>query len=182
MASTMLSKLGTGGSIFWAILLIVIGVVAIGVPLVAASGVVMYLAWLIVIAGAVQFVHAFQSKGVGNLIWKLLVAVFYLAVGAYLLTNPLLAVAAMTLALAIFFVAEGVSDLVVWIQNRKADGAGWILVDGVVTLVLGVMIWRQWPSSALWVIGALVGINMIMTGVTRLMINLAARRVREAVS
>ena len=67
-----------------------------------------------------------------------------------------------------------------WIQNRHADGAGWILLDGVVTLALGVMIWRQWPSSSLWVIGTLVGINMIMTGVTRLMINLAARRVRKA--
>jgi uncharacterized membrane protein HdeD (DUF308 family) len=49
-------------------------------------------------------------------------------------------------------------------------------MDGIVTLILGLLVWRQWPSSSLWVIGTLVGISMIFTGATRLMISLAARR------
>jgi uncharacterized membrane protein HdeD (DUF308 family) len=66
--------------------------------------------------------------------------------------------------------------LAAYFQNRHAGGSGWLLMDGIVTLILGLLVWRQWPSSSLWVIGTLVGISMIFTGTTRLMISLAARR------
>ena len=84
--------------------------------------------------------------------------------------------AAMTLVLAIVCFAEGITDLAAYLQNRKFAGSGWILLDGIVTLILALMIWRHWPASALWAFGVLVGIGMIMTGVTRLMITLAARK------
>ncbi len=182
MATETLSKLGTGGSIFWSILLIILGAVAIGVPLVTASGVVIFLAWLILLAGAVLLIQAFLSNGVGGMIWKVLAAVVYLAAGAFLLTHPVMALAALTLMLAIFFVAAGIAELATWFQNRGARAAGWLLFSGLVSLVLGAMIWMQWPSSALWAIGTLVGVNMIMTGVSRLMVNLAARGVRRALA
>jgi uncharacterized membrane protein HdeD (DUF308 family) len=86
--------------------------------------------------------------------------------------------ASFTLALAFFFVAEGVMDLIAYFQNRSAEGAGWILFDGIVTLILGILVWRHWPSSSGWVIGTLVGISLVMTGITRLMLSLAARRIR----
>ena len=103
-------------------------------------GVVLVIAWLIVFSGGFQFIHAFQSKGIGSIVWKLLVAVLYLIVGLYFLMNPLLGVAAFTFALAIFFVAEGLVDLVAYFQNRSAIGSGWILFDGIVTLILGLMV------------------------------------------
>ena len=96
--------------------------------------------------------------------------------------NPLIGIAGFTLALAIFFVAEGVMDLVAYSQNRNAGGSGWILVDGIITLILGLLVWRQWPSRSLWVIGTLAEISMIMTGTARLMISLAARRVEHSVA
>ena len=111
-----------------------------------------------------------------------MVAILYLIVGIYFLLNPLLGVASFTLVLAVFFVVEGVFDLVAYFQNRSAQGSVWVLVDGIVTLILGALVWRQWPSSSLWVIGTLVGISMIMTGTTRLMISLAARRVEPGVA
>jgi uncharacterized membrane protein HdeD (DUF308 family) len=73
----------------------------------------------------------------------------YLVFGIYFLLHPLLGVASFTLALAIFFVVEGVMDLVVYFQNLNADGSGWILLNGVVTLLLGVLVWKQWPFSSL---------------------------------
>jgi uncharacterized membrane protein HdeD (DUF308 family) len=177
---TEISTLGSGKSTVWAILLIVFGFLAIALPLSTSWGVVVVIAWLIVFSGAFQFIHAFQSKGIGNIVWKLLVAVLYLIIGLYFLMNPLLGVAAFTFALAIFFVAEGVFDLVAYFQNRNAGGSGWILFDGVVTLILGLMVWRQWPSSSLWVIGTLVGISMIMTGTTRLMLSFASRSLQRS--
>ena len=178
MAQTKLANLGSG-SIVWAILLIVFGFLAITLPLATSFGVVIVIAWLIVLSGGFQFIHAFQSKGAGSVLWKVLVAILYLIAGIYFLMNPVIGVAAFTLALAIFFVAEGVVDLAAYFQNRNAGGSGWILLDGIVTLILGLLVWRQWPSSSLWVIGTLVGISMIFTGTTRLMISLAARRVEH---
>jgi uncharacterized membrane protein HdeD (DUF308 family) len=177
MAQAKLANLGSGTSIVWAILLIVFGFLAIALPFATSFGVVVVIAWLIVLSGGFQFIHAFQSKGAGSILWKLLVAIVYLIAGIYFLMNPVIGVAGFTLALAIFFVAEGVMDLVAYFQDRNARGSGWILADGVITLILGLLVWRQWPSSSLWVIGTLVGISMIFTGTTRLMISLAVRRV-----
>jgi uncharacterized membrane protein HdeD (DUF308 family) len=176
MANTELSSLGSGKSIVWAIVVILFGFLAIALPLATSLGVVIVIAWLILLAGGFQLIHAFQSKGIGSTLWKVVVAILYVAVGIYFLLNPLLGVASFTLALAIFFVAEGGLDLVIYFQNRTAGGAGWILLNGIITLILGIMVWRQWPSSSLWLIGTLVGFSMIMTGTARLMISLAARR------
>ncbi len=176
MAPAGLSTLGSGKSIVWAIILIIFGFLAIALPFATSWGVVVVIAWLIVFSGGFQFIHAFQSQGVGHILWKVLVAILYLIVGIYFLLHPILGVAAFTFALAIFFVVEGVIDLVAYFQTRAIPGSGWILFDGIVTLILGLLVWRQWPSSSLWVIGTLVGISMIMTGTTRLMMSLAARR------
>ena len=179
-AHNTLRTLGSGKSIVWAIPLIAFGFSAIALPFATSLGVVLVIAWLIVFSGGFQVIHAFQSKGIGSIVWKLLVAVLYLIVGLYFLINPLLGVAAFTFALAIFFVAEGLVDLVAYFQNRSATGSSWILFDGIVTLILGLMVWRQWPSSSLWVIGALVGISMILTGTTRLMLSVAARGLQHS--
>jgi len=171
-----LETLGSGKSIVWAILLIVFGFLAIALPFATSWGVVLILAWLIIFSGGFQFIHAFRSTGAGNILWKVLVAIVYLIFGIYLLLHPLIGIAALTLVLAVFFVIEGILDLVAYFQNRQAGASTWILFDGIITLVLGLLVWRRWPSSSWWVIGTLVGIDLIMTGATRLMLSLAARR------
>ena len=169
-------KRGSSPSIVWSILLIIFGLLAIASPLAASLGVVIVIGWLILFNGAAQLVHAFQSKGIGHITWKLLVAVVYLVAGVYLVLHPGAGAATLTLVLAIFFFAEGVFDIVGYFSTRKIGGSGWMLLDGIITLVLGVMIWRHWPSSSFWVIGLLVGISMLMTGTTRLMMALAFRK------
>ncbi len=175
-----IASLGSGGSIAWALLLIVFGFLAIALPLGTSLGVVIVLAWLIVLSGGFQFIHAFQSKGAGSIAWKLLVSVLYLVVGLYFLTHPLMGLAGFTLALAYFFLIEGVLDIVAYFQNRSAQGSAWILLDGIITIFLGALVWKHWPSSSAFVIGTLVGISMIMTGTTRLMISMAARRISHS--
>jgi uncharacterized membrane protein HdeD (DUF308 family) len=85
--------------------------------------------------------------------------------------------ASLTLAIAIYLLIEGVLEFVLSFQIRPAHGSGWLLVDGIITLVLAVMIWSTWPSSALWVVGTLVGISMFFSGITRLMLSVAVRRI-----
>jgi uncharacterized membrane protein HdeD (DUF308 family) len=167
-------------SIWFAILLIVLGLLAISLPAIASFGVARVLSWLILIDGIVQFVYAFKSKGVGRTIWKLLVATLYIVVGFYLLANPLLGLAKITLLLAIFFFIEGIFDIVTFIWARKSEGSEWLLLHGIITLLLGVMIWRHWPFSSLWALGTLVGISMLVTGMTRLMMAVKARKLAAA--
>ena len=166
-------------SLVLSIILIIFGLLAIAIPFAASVGIVIIVGWLLLFDGFAQAVHAFQSNGSGHFAWKLLVAVLYVAAGIYLIARPALGVAGFTLALGIFFLAEGISDVVAYFSMRTTVGSGWILLDGVITLLLGLMIWNQWPSSSLWVIGTLVGISMLMTGTTRLMMALAFRRVAK---
>ena len=163
-------------SLILSVILIVFGVLAIALPVATSVGVVILIGWLVVFDGLAQFVHAFQSKGIGHTVWKLLVAILYLAAGGYLISRPALGVAGFTLVLAIFLFAEGATDVVAYFSTGKSGSSPWMLVDGLITLVLGFMIWNRWPVSSLWVIGTLVGISMVMTGTTRLMTALAVRK------
>lgn len=154
----------------------VVGTLAIMLPIAASIGVGRFVGWLMVFDGVVQGVHAFRSKGIGRLSWKLLLAVLYLTAGIYFLLHPFLAVAALTLALAFFFFVHGVLEVVSYLSSRTGLRSPWLLFNGAISIVLGGIIWRHWPSSSLWALGPLVGIGMLMTGMTRLMMALALRR------
>src|SRR5580700_5882398 len=169
-------------SIVWGVLLIIFGMVAVGTPFLAAAAVVGLIAWLIVLAGVVHLMLAFRAHGAGSMIWKLLVGLAYLCFGVYMILHPLLGVISLTLVLASLFLIEGILDIVLFFNMRPLGGSTWVLVDGIVTLLLGLMIYMQWPSSAAWAIGTLVGVSMIVSGVTRVMLSLAVRRATGSVS
>jgi len=169
-------------SILWGVLLIVFGTVAIGSPFLAAVAVNVVVAWLIVLAGAVHLMLAFHAHGAGSMIWKLLVGIAYLFFGAYLIMHPVLGVVSLTLILASLFLIEGILDIVLFFKMRPIQGSTWVLVDGIITLLLGLMIYAQWPSSSAWAIGTLVGISMIFSGVARVMMSLAVRKAMDTAS
>jgi uncharacterized membrane protein HdeD (DUF308 family) len=174
------TRSGSTMSILWGALLIVLGLFAIGSPFIAAVAVEVAVAWLIVFAGIVHIFLAFHAHGAGSVIWRLLVGVAYLAFGGYLILHPLLGVASLTLLLAALFVIEGILDLVMYFKMRPLYGSGWVLVDGIITLVLGGLIYAQWPLSSGWAIGVLVGASMFVSGVTRIAMSLAIRRASAA--
>jgi uncharacterized membrane protein HdeD (DUF308 family) len=93
------------------------------------------------------------------------------------LTHPAAGLQSLTLALAIYLFAEGVLELILSRLLRALPGSTWLLLDGVITLVLAILIWRAWPSSSEWVIGTLVGISMLFSGISRLFLCLAARQI-----
>jgi uncharacterized membrane protein HdeD (DUF308 family) len=78
--------------------------------------------------------------------------------------------------LASLFLVEGVLDIVLFFKARGIRGSGWFLFDGIITLLLGLMIYAQWPSSSAWAIGTLVGVSLIISGVTRVMLALTVRK------
>jgi uncharacterized membrane protein HdeD (DUF308 family) len=163
-------------SILWGVLLIIFGMLAVGSPFLAAVAVSAFIAWLIIFAGVVHLILAFHVHRAGSMIWKLLVGLAYLFFGAYLIMHPVLGVASLTLVLASLFLIEGILDVVLFFQLRSMRGSSWVLLDGIITLVLGVLIYLQWPSSSIWAIGTLVGVSMLISGVTRVMLSLAVRK------
>ncbi|MGA2743153.1 MAG: DUF308 domain-containing protein [Candidatus Sulfotelmatobacter sp.] len=163
-------------SILWGVLLIIFGMVAIGSPFLAAAAVNFLIAWLIVLAGVVHIMLGVRTHGAGSMIWKLLVGVAYLFFGAYLIIHPVLGVASLTLLLAMLFLIEGVLEIILYFNLRSLGGSSWVLIDGIITLLLGGMIYVHWPSSAAWAIGTLVGVSMIISGTSRIMMSLAVRK------
>jgi uncharacterized membrane protein HdeD (DUF308 family) len=82
-------------------------------------------------------------------------------------------VGSLTLVLGCLFLVEGIFDIALFFHVRSFHGAAWILFDGIISLVLGLLIYLQWPSSSAWAIGTLVGVSVIISGVTRLKVSLA---------
>ena len=162
-------------SILCGVLLIVLGVLAVGSPALAAVAVNAVIGWLIVLAGVVHLSLAFYAHKAGSVLWKLLVGIAYVFFGVYLIAHPALGVVSLTLVLASLFLVEGIFDIALFFQMRAIGGSGWILADGIITLALGMMIYVQWPSSSNWAIGTLVGVSLIVSGVTAAILTLGPR-------
>jgi uncharacterized membrane protein HdeD (DUF308 family) len=171
-----LSPKSISWSIALSILLILAGIFAILVPPISGIAITLIFAWAMIFSGITHFVFAFKTHTTGGVIWELLVGAVYLITGVYLLLHPLDALIALTLILAIYLFFEGIVETIQSFQLRPRCGANWLLFDGIVTLILAVMIWRSWPASTVWVVGTLVGISMIFSGLSRLMLSLAAKR------
>jgi uncharacterized membrane protein HdeD (DUF308 family) len=180
MSSIPVVAVGRKESMSWSIvlsiLLIVAGFLAIALPQVAGIAANIVVGWLLVFSGAVHLVYSWQTRSTGGIIWGILIGLVYAVIGGYLLSNPVLGLVSLTLGLAFYLFAEGVLELLMSYLLRAMRGSGWLLFDGIVTLILAAMIWKTWPSSSVWVLGTLVGISMLFSGFSRLMISITARR------
>jgi uncharacterized membrane protein HdeD (DUF308 family) len=163
-------------SIALSVLLIVAGFFAMLIPFLSGVAITLFFGWAMIISGVTHFIFAFKTHTKGGLIWELLIGAVYLFTGVYLILHPLDALLALTLILACYLFFEAIVEFIQYFQLRPRHGAGWLIVDGIITLILAIMIWRSWPASSIWVIGTLVGISMIFSGFSRLMLSLAAKR------
>jgi uncharacterized membrane protein HdeD (DUF308 family) len=121
---------------------------------------------LLLVAGVAQIILAFRSGGMGESIMLVVLGLLGIVAGGYMLSQPGLALGVLTLFLAGFFIAEGIIEIIAAIRARPAPGWGWFLFGGVLSLLLGLMVWRQFPLSGAWAIGTLVGVRLLMSGVS----------------
>ena len=166
----------SGWLIVAAILFIVLGAFAIIEPAVAGLGVALLVGWLLIFGGISHFVSAFEGGGAKRVIFQVLAGVLFVIGGYYLITHPLLGLGTLTLLLAAVILAAGVCEIVTYFRLKSEQASGWMLFNGIVALILGALIWLHWPSSSVWAIGTLVGVNLLLTGITRLMVGLTGRR------
>jgi uncharacterized membrane protein HdeD (DUF308 family) len=181
-STTDVLKQATRMSIGWAIAMLILGVVAILMPFTTGIAVAIFVGWIMVFSGFTYVAYAFGALGAGSFLWRLLVGVAYVAGGGYLAFHPGIGLESLTLVVASIFFAEGIVETVAFFQLRALPGSGWILFDGLMTLVLAYLIFRPWPASSTWVIGTLLGINLIVSGTTRLMYSVSARKTINAIT
>ena len=159
------------------ILIVVAGVMAIFLPMVAGVAATILIGWLLTICGVAHLIFGWHTREMGGLTWGILLGIVYLVAGIYLLLHPIAGLAALTLVLGAYLFAEAILEFILAWRLRHLHGSAWLVFDGIVTLILSALIWTTWPSSSPWAIGTLLGISMIFSGSSRLAVLSAARRV-----
>jgi uncharacterized membrane protein HdeD (DUF308 family) len=159
------------------IVLVVLGVLAILVPMIATIAVTILIGWLFVISGVVGLITTFQMRNAPGFWWSLLSAVLGIVAGIVLLGWPIPGAISLTLLLTVFFIIEGVASIMYALEHRKelTGRWEWMLVSGVVDLILAFIILTGLPGTAAWALGLLVGINMLFGGTSMIAMALHAR-------
>lgn len=170
-------KRDINGSLVIGILLTILGIIAIALPTISTIFAETWLAVILLSAGFAKLVYATQIRGRGGFLWQLLLSGLYIATGIMLVIYPRTGILTLTLLLGSFLLTEGVFELILAFRLRPQQNWTWVLGDGIITLLLGGMIWFQWPFNAPWLLGTLVGVSILFTGISRVMLSLNARSV-----
>ena len=155
------------------IIMILLGLLAIALPFATTLAVAILLGWIILIAGIVQIVNAFKSSGALGLLLELLLGILHIFVGIMLLRNLLAGVITLTFVVGILIFINGAFRVIQAFQLRPAANWGVVLLSGIISIILGILIWSQWPFNAPWLLGLLVGISLCFNGVIIIIIPLA---------
>ena len=163
------------------VIMIILGVLAVGEPMVATLAVTLFAGWLFLFSGIVGFAGMFTARHVPGFWWALITAVLAILVGIYLIWRPLSGTLSLTLAVGAFFGAQGIVQIITAIGHHKVLRSWvWMLVTGIANVILALIIWGGFPGTAEWVLGLLFGINLLLWGFSLVMTALACRAVLDA--
>ncbi len=168
------SPLKWGWLLALGIVLILVGTFSVAVSVVATLASVLLFGWLLLFTGAIEAVYAFRHSKWSGILLHVVNGVLSVVAGFLLVAHPAAGALVLTLLMAMFFMIGGLFRIITPIV-MKLPHRGWLLLSGVVTLLLGIFIWRQLPGAAVWVIGTFVGIDMIFIGWSWVMLALAVR-------
>ncbi|MGB8701827.1 MAG: HdeD family acid-resistance protein [Thermosynechococcaceae cyanobacterium] len=157
---------GSRGIILIAVPIIVLGIIAIIFPFFSTIAATLYFGWVFIFAGIAQIIYAFSLRDLGQFAWKFILGFLYLLTGIFVLKNPFEGVLAFTLALGITMLVQGIIQVSVALRMRRIlPNWGWMLASGLVGIVFGIVVWSSSPSTATWLIGTLIGVNLLSDGV-----------------
>ncbi|MGF7158949.1 uncharacterized membrane protein HdeD (DUF308 family) [Rhodoligotrophos appendicifer] len=164
MAHTDVVASNRGWFLTLGIVLLVVGVFSVLFPFILTLTAEILVGIGLTAGGLALLFHSFSERNWSGFFWELLMGVLYLVGGLYFLFNPLGGIIAFTMALAAIFIVDGVFRILLGLKARPHSGAIWLIFGGVVSIVLGGMIWANLPGSAIWAIGMLLGINLAFAG------------------
>jgi len=147
------------------IIAIVLGLLCMMAPVITGLSIALLLGILVLTAGVVRVIWAFQSGSVGQGILKFVVGGLTLLCGLLLVVNPVFAAGVLTIVLSLYFIIDGVSEIAAGMATKQ----GWLTFAGVVSILLGVLLWAQFPLSGAWAMGILLGLKLLLIGIIMLM-------------
>ncbi len=159
--------------LFEGIIFTLLGFLAVALPGISTLSTELFIGWLLFFSGCVQLYRTFKTRGATSFWGSFLISLVYIIFGLLLVFYPVAGIFSLTIMLTIFFVLEGIAKIILGLQLRPFRNWGWFLLNGVLALVLAYIIWSGWPGSAFWVIGLLVGINMIFFGISLIFLALS---------
>ena len=170
------AKKNSGVLIFLGVVEVIIGIMAMAAPAIAGGAVAVMIGVLLIFGGFTRLIGAFMADSFGagalTFIWGLMMA----GAGFYFMASPGLGMATLTLVIATVFFLDGILRVIMSFKMKPVGGWGWMLFGGIITLVAAIMIWRQFPLSGIWLVGTLLGINLLFSGITTISVASAAKR------
>jgi uncharacterized membrane protein HdeD (DUF308 family) len=160
------------------IALLILGAIAILIPPLATLAVTILFGWLFLVSGVIGLVTTFWMRNAPGFWWALVSAALAILAGGWLLAQPIAGALSLTLILIAFFLIEGIASIFFALDHRRELSGqwGWMLASGIVDLVLSAMLLMGLPSTAVWALGLLVGINMLFGGIALIAMALHARK------
>lgn len=162
--------------LFEGIIFTLLGFLAVALPGISTLSAELFLGWLLIFGGVIQLYRTFKACEGCSFIGSLLTGFMYLIFGILLVIYPVVGIFSLTILLTIFFIAEGTAKIILGLQLRPFRRWGWFLLNGVIALILAYLIWSGWPGTAFWVLGLLIGINMIFFGISLIFLALSIPR------
>ncbi|MBN2291319.1 MAG: HdeD family acid-resistance protein [Pirellulales bacterium] len=173
---------GTSFLMLTGIVLIVLGIVAITSPVFAGKAFMYVIGGLLLLTGIMQFISGWRQKVWYSKLMPIILGVITVICGITVIGHPLLGMEIFTLILAVFFFVEGFWKIIASFSFRPSKGWLAMLASGVLAIVLGLIIWKQWPISGEWAIGILIGVDLVMTGLSMVIISVTMRRIHKALA
>ncbi|MFC3865936.1 HdeD family acid-resistance protein [Alcaligenes aquatilis] len=158
------------------IALIILGLIALIYVVGATVASVVYVGILMSIGGVLHLAHAWSSKGWRGFLFWSLSGILYLFAGLIAISNPLVGATVLTLVFGAFLIASGAFRLWIWFQNRAQAGGGWMAFSGLITLAAGLIIAAGWPGNSVWILGLILGIDLLTQGWASLLVGMAIKR------
>jgi uncharacterized membrane protein HdeD (DUF308 family) len=161
---------------------VLLGLLAILLPFATGIAVTYLLGALLVVGGVVHAGHAFTARGWRGSLWQLALAIVSVGAGLLLLVNPVVGLLSLTLLAIAYLVVDGIAELGMSLRMVDEPGRAWIAASGVLSFVLAGLLWAGFPGSAAWVIGLLVGISLLTTGLSMVAVAYGGRRLEDDVT
>jgi uncharacterized membrane protein HdeD (DUF308 family) len=165
----------SSSQLFWLGLVIVVaGIAAIAFPMVSTLAVELTVGWILLVSGGLMFAGAFSINGTGPFFGALVMSLLSIAVGVFMVFNPLAGTVALTLAIGVLFAIQGAFEIAFAFEMRPLRGWEGMLISGIASIVVAVLIAAGWPEISNIVLGVLLGVNFISTGLAYLLLSRAA--------
>jgi uncharacterized membrane protein HdeD (DUF308 family) len=166
---------GSSGTTILGVIAIVLGFLCMLAPLVTGIAVALLVGCLILAVGIVRIIWAFKAETLGRGLLRGAIGVLTLVCGLFLVSDPLLATGFLTILLSAYLIADGICEIAAGTQLKPASGWGWMVFGGILSILLGLMIWGQFPLSGAWAIGILLGIKLLFIGLMMVTVSSAVR-------